>query len=689
MSEPQPLQAYRALDTPGPRCPAWLWAAVLIALVAFVYLPTLDNGFIWDDDVYVEGNPTLRSAEGLRDIWLKIGATPQYYPLVHTSFWLEAHAWGIQPRGYHVVNMLLHTVCVLLAWRLLSTLSVPGAWLAAALFAVHPVEVESVAWVTERKNVLSCALALSSMLAYLRFAPADTGDALPTAPTASRWFYYALAWLLYVAALFSKTVTASVPAVLLVLTWWKRGTVTRRDVLRLIPFFIVGIASGSLTVWMERAVVGATGDDWTLSPIERLLVVGRALWFYAGKLAWPSPLIFFYPRWTIDAGAWWQYLYPAAALVLLVVLWKLRARIGRGPLAAVLIFAGVLVPALGFFNVFPFRYSFVADHFQYHASIALIALTAAGLVLALRALTQHAAGIALMSAAVAVVPLAVLARQQTSIYHDGATLYEETLALNPTAWIAHLNLGVFLIERGEYQSAVDHYREALRLNSHFPSLHVSLATALHLAGDTDEAYAELDRGLASNMPDYEQSIAQVHYAIMLEEQRRYAEAIEHCKTALKLRPDYADALYHYGTELAASGDVLGGIEKIRQSLAISADSPLAQNALGNLLFQSGQIKAALPPLRAAVRLQGNLPKLRDDLAAALLDADEPGAAEDQLRQALAIHAASARSHFLLGRALLARGDVAGAIYELDVALRIDPRLPGAAEALRKARAAAR
>ena len=210
---------------------------------------------------------------------------------------------------------------------------------------------------------------------FARRAPLEVSETSPRSPDdirRSRW-NYGLALALYAGAVLSKTVTASAPAVLLVIYWWKRGRVTLRDVRPLLPMFVLGFSLAMITVWMERSTVGAVGADWALSPVDRFLIAGRAVWFYAGKLLWPAPLIFFYERWELQPRDFWQFAYPLAAVGVLVALWLARGRIGRGPLAAVLIFCGVLFPALGFINVFPFRFSFVADHFQYHASIALIA----------------------------------------------------------------------------------------------------------------------------------------------------------------------------------------------------------------------------------------------------------------------------------------------------------------------------
>ncbi|HEX4342912.1 MAG TPA: O-GlcNAc transferase, partial [Verrucomicrobiae bacterium] len=329
---------------------------MLLVVATFIaYQPMWHAGFIWDDDAYVTNNQTLHDLNGLKQIWLEPKATPQYYPLVYTTFWLEYHTWKLNPLGYHVVNVLLHALGSLLLWRVLKRLALPGAWLAAAIFALHPVNVESVAWVTERKNVLSAVLFFAAALAYLRF------DGL--AESKKRlWTWWCAALLLFIGALLSKTVACSLPAALLLVCWWKKGRVTMADVLPLIPFFIMGLGLGLHTAWLEKHHVGASGAEWSLSFIERCLIAGRALWFYAGKLVWPSQLTFIYPRWQIGTGVWWQWLFPLAVLAVVVTLWRARKRLGRGPLVAVLFFAGTLLPALGFFDLYPMRYSFVADH---------------------------------------------------------------------------------------------------------------------------------------------------------------------------------------------------------------------------------------------------------------------------------------------------------------------------------------
>ena len=341
-------------------------AAGFLSLVTLVaYWPALRGGLLWDDTAHVT-RPELRSLRGLGRIWSELGATQQYYPLLHSAFWVEHRIWGDRVLGYHLTNLVLHVAAALLVVMIVRRLSLPGAWLAGFVFALHPVFANSVAWISEQKSTLSAVFYLGSALAYLYF-------------DRDRWrTEYFLALGLFVLALLTKTVTATLPAALLVVFWWKRGRLDwKRDVYPLLPWFALGAAAGLFTAWVERKFIGAEGPDFTLSLLERCLVAGRVIWFYFGKLVWPQDLVFIYPHWTIDPGVWWQYLFPLGALALLAML-CLVARRRRGPLAAFLFFIGTLFPVLGFLNVYPFVYSYVADHFQYLASLGLIVPLAAG-----------------------------------------------------------------------------------------------------------------------------------------------------------------------------------------------------------------------------------------------------------------------------------------------------------------------
>jgi hypothetical protein len=477
----QPHEPARPHLTParGPSRSDFAWGAALVAITLIAYLPALGNGFIWDDNDYVTQNLVLRSLDGLRRLWFEPQSVPQYYPVAFTGFWFEYHLWGLHPFGYHVVNILLHATSAGLLWRVLRRLDISSAWMAAALFAVHPMQVESVAWVTERKNVLSGLFFFAAFLTYLNAETPDGAGGI-------RWRPYVGALALFVGALLSKSVTCSLPAVLLLVFWWQRGTLDRRTVLRLIPMFVVGLIMAATTVWLEGHHVGAAGPEFSLSPLERMLVAGRALWFYPLTLLWPHGLTFMYPRWTIDTHVWWQYLFPVAAAAVITALFIGRQRVGRGPLVGALCYAGSLTPALGFINVYPMRYSFVADHFQYLASAALLTLLAAlGTVLVRRVVRAPsvATGLGVLVCAL----LAVLTLRQSRVYASPESLWRDTIVKNPAAWMAMNNLAYELEQQGRAREAVPYVREAIRLNPNCLECYGNLADAYRAYGDEASA----------------------------------------------------------------------------------------------------------------------------------------------------------------------------------------------------------
>ncbi len=500
---------------------AWRSGAALVALTLLVYLPATRCGYIWDDDYHVTNNQTLRSLDGLKQIWLKPGAVPQYYPVTHTSFWVEYQLWGVRPLGYHLDNILLHAVNALLLWRVLRQLRVPGAWVAAAIFAVHPVHVESVVWITERKNVLSGCFYLLAALQYLRFGEGRNRRA------------YALALALFVAALLSKSVTASFPAAMLLIVYWKRGAITRRDVLPLIPFFALGLGMSAVTSWMEKHVVGASGPEFALAFSERIRIAGTAVWFYLSKLNCPWPLIFSYPRWKIT-GAHWFFVVAAVGVVLALA--SLRKRLGRGPLVAVLFFGGTLLPALGFIDVLPMRYSFVADHFQYLASIGMIALIVA---VVARVFPSK------IFAAIVICVLGLLTWRQCFAYKNAETLWVDTLKKNPSSWMAENNLGMILFQRGDLDTAEKHFRRSLELNPQNDKARDNLAKVLYQQGKVVLSEGRIaqaaDRFIESLQLDPNLAEAHNNLGVILASNGRHAEAVEHFHRALELNPQFDEA----------------------------------------------------------------------------------------------------------------------------------------------------
>jgi tetratricopeptide (TPR) repeat protein len=646
--------------SPLPPLPAWrrhlhaafLPALLLVALAFAAHLPALDAGFVWDDDVYVTENPHLGDTAGLSALWFQPGATKMYVPLVFTTFWVEHHLWGTQPLGYHAVNLTLHALGVLLLWRLLRRLRLPGAWFAAALFAVHPVFVESVAWVTELKNTQSTLFGLLALHAMLDFfALPDPGTAREPPARGSRG-RYALALACFAAALLSKPVVVALPFVILLLVWWRRGRIDRRDVIALLPMLALSLAAGLGAMEIERVYGGAQGENWQLPLLERLLVAGRAFWFYLAKLFWPMGLVPIYPRWQIDAAAASSYVFPLAAAALVAALWLARRRIGRGPFVAVTSFALLIAPLVGIFNVSYHLHSYVADHFQHHGAPALLALVAACAALAARRLALPRAATA-AAAGLLLCGLAFLSYRHARNFRDEETRCRATLAANPRAWLAmnnlgvalnreerfaeaagwleravlarapypeaQTNLGVALVGLGKPLAAIEQYRAALRVWPDYPLAHNNLGTALAGIGQLEAARAEFKTALRLR-PDFPAAranlerlpmpaaaaadAASAHNALgaALAHEQRTAEALREFAEAVRLRPELAEAHSNLGTALAAQGDLAGALREFATAVRLAPDAPEGRRNLGLALLSAGQTAEAVAQLTEAARL---------------------------------------------------------------------------------------
>jgi len=586
----------RRKKTPPPRAappasaprlkPAWREAAAgaLIVLATLAaYATALGAGYVWDDDGYLTRNPLLGSLGGLWRIWTT-AQTPQYYPLVFTSFWIEHQLWGLAPFGYHLVNVALHAANALLAWRVLKRLGVPGAWLAGAIFALHPVHVESVAWVTERKNVLSGLFYLLALRQYLLFEEEER-------PRDWAW-----AFGLFVCALLSKSVTATLPAALLVLRWWRGAGVTPRSAALLLPFFAAGAASGALTAWLELFRVGAVGEDWALGPLGRLLLAGQVPWFYLGKLLWPAGLAFSYPRWEVAPGDPAHYLGLAGIALAALALWRWRGRLGRGPAAAGMFFLISLAPVLGFLNVYPMRYSWVADHFQYLASLGPIALAAAALAQAAgrwagnpaRRRAAAAAGAGLL------VLLGALTLRQGRVYHDEESLWRDTIAKNPASWLAHNNLGRLRAARGRDREAIEHYRAALRARPEHPNALNNMGAALRRLGRDGEAETYFRRALAA-APGHPS--ARSNLGRLLVERGRRREGTDELRKTLARWPRFAPAHANLGQALMLEGKLKEAAEHFARALEADPGLAAARYNLGLLFAQARRYRRAAAVLR--------------------------------------------------------------------------------------------
>jgi tetratricopeptide (TPR) repeat protein len=604
---------------------AALFCATLIA-----HGPALQGGLVWDDANHVTASG-LQSLHGLWRIWFELGATQQYYPLLHSAFWLEHRIWGDAALGYHLTNVALHAVSACLVVAIMRRLSLPGAWLAGFVFALHPVCVEAVAWISEQKSTLSGVFCLAAALTYLRF------------DQTRRKSTYFIALGLFVLALMSKTVTATLPAVLLVIFWWQRGRVAwGRDVLPLIPWFAVGIPAGLFTAWVEKApqLIGAQGADYALTLPQRLLLAGRVPWFYASKVLWPSNLMFIYPRWTINPGAWWQYIFPlglamlAAALVLL-------ARKNRGPLAGFLIFCGTLFPALGFLNVYPFRYSWVADHFEYLATLGIIVPLISGLTVWSARISPGKFG-SIAPPALLLIILGVTSWGQSGIYRDYETLFRETLARNPNSAFLHNNLGTTLmLKPGRVAEAVPEFEAAVRLNPESPEYHDNLGLALaSMPGRLPDAIAEYQAALRIN-PDFQAAHLNLGLAWMAMPGRaqdavaEYQKAIAEYQKTAGAEPDFWQPHLNLGIAYAQMpGRQADAIAEYRTALRMKPDSALAHFHLGNTLQTTGRLPEAIAEYRAALQINAEATDVRYELAYAL--AQIPGRVPEAISECQAL-----------------------------------------------------
>lgn len=613
----------RIVDTPAVGVTNAATWALLVCATFLAYLPALRGALLWDDNMHVT-RPDLQSLDGLWRIWFDLGATQQYYPLLHSAFWLEHRFWGDAVLGYHLVNVALHAASACLVVLIVRRLSLPGAWLAGFLFAVHPVCVESVAWISEQKSALSGVFYLAAALAYLNY------------DRTRRKSQYFLALGFFILALLSKTVTATLPAAILVVFWWQRGRLAwKRDILPLLPWFAAGASAGLFTAWVESNphLIGAQGPQYALTLGQRFLLAGRVPWFYAWKVLWPANLMFIYPRWKVDTADLLQYLFPlglAALAVALVIL----ARKTRGPLTAFLFFAGTLFPALGFLNVYPFRYSFVADHFQYLAVLGILVPAAAGLTVLAGRISSHKI-VAIALPAVLVTALAAATRQQSANYRDYEFLFRQTLARNPGSSFLHSNLGVILMSTGREAEAAAEFESAVRLTPADPDYHVNLGLALaQVPGRMPDAIAEYQTALRIDprLPAAHLNLGLALTSIpgrLQDAIAEYRRTIDEYQTAVRSAPNLWQA--HFNLGLAYSqipGREADAVQEYQAALRMKPDSALAHFHLGNALHKAGRLPDAIAEYQASLAIDPAAPEVHYELAYAL--AQVPGRVQEAI-----------------------------------------------------------
>jgi protein O-mannosyl-transferase len=569
---------------------ALIFALVLAAVTILVYRPAWNGGFIWDDDDYIINNELLTAPDGLWRIWFSLDSPSQYFPLVYTTFRIERSLWGLTPTGYHWINLVLHVANALLVWAVLARLNIPGPWLAGAIFALHPVQVESVAWITERKNVLMSFFFLLTLLAWTAFVNEKTKR-----PS----LLYGLALILYLLALSAKATACTLPAALFLILWLQNKPINWKRIFQIIPFLVLGLAMGGLAMWWERYHQGTSRAVFTfLTPLERVLVASRAVWFYLSKLIWPSKLTFIYPQWDIAPTHILNYGWLLAGLIACIAIYFLRRLVGRSIEVAAAFFVATLSPVLGFIMLYTFRYTFVADHYQYLACIGPIALASAGVV-KLADTFKNSRTLILGTALCVVAVFATLTWRQAAMYGDIETLWRTTLAKNPGCWMAHNNLGIALFEKGKLDEAIAHYRTTLQMQPNFWDADYNLGSALLGKGEVDEAILYCDKAVAMqpNDPD-----AQVALANALLQKKRIDDAIVHYQKAVAIRPDYFLARHGLGHALLEKGELDGAIDHCRAALLIKPNDTDCHTVLGIALDEKGRSAEAIQHYEKALEI---------------------------------------------------------------------------------------
>jgi len=569
---------------------ALIFAVVLAGVTILAYRPAWHGGFLWDDDAYIINNELLTAPDGWQRIWLSLDSPSQYFPFTYSAFRIEHALWGLNTTGYHWVNLLLHVGNALLVWAVLARLKVPGSWLAAAIFALHPVQVESVAWITERKNVLMGFFFLLTLLAWIVFV--DKRTQRPRV-------FYCLALIFYVLALSAKATACTLPAALFLILWLQERPVTIRRLMQIVPFVVLGVGMGLLAVWWEHYHQGTNRAVFTfLSPIERILVASRAVWFYLSKIFWPSNLTFIYPRWNISAAHVVDHIWLLAGVGACVSIYFLRRYVGRSVEVGAAFFVTTLSPVLGFIMLFTFRYTFVADHYQYLACIGPIALASAGMV-SLSDKFAHYRAVIVSAALLVVASLGTLTWRQAATYSDIETLWRTTLARNPECWMAHTNLGLVLFQKGQIDDAIAHYRSALQMQPDWWDAEYNLGTALLAKGQVDEAILHCEKAVSMRPTDPD---AQVSLGNLLLQKGRIDDAIAHFQKAITVRPDHFLARYGLGQALLEKGDLDSAIQFCRSALLLRPSDPDCQTTLAIALEEKGNPTQAIQHYQKALEL---------------------------------------------------------------------------------------
>ena len=684
-SQPAPASA-SAPVTAWPRFPAWLIAALLALVTIALYWPATGHDFVnFDDNLYVLDNPHVTSGltwESLKWAFFKPDVSFGYWhPLTLLSHMLDCQLFGLNPWGHHLTSVLLHalnTVLVFLLLRRLTGATWRSLWV-AALFAWHPLHVESVAWVAERKDVLSACFGLLALVFYARYAQVQSQppESRNTFHVSRFTFHVSLFYLLslsfFALGLLSKPMLVTWPFVLLLLDYWP----LRRFALRTqnsklktllpllwekLPFFALAAASSVLTfVLSKHAGALAAGEKMPLGARTGNALISYCR--YLGKLFWPTHLAVYYPH----PGLWPLAKVLLAGGLLVGISGLVFAGRRRFPflLMGWLWFVGTLVPAIGLVQVGGFA---MADRYTYLPSLGVLILAVWG-AYGLARRWQPAAIALSVAASAAIVLCFALTRQQLGHWQDSESLFRHALEVTEDNWLAHNNLGNALAKKGRLDDAIPQFQQSLRLKPDYAEAHNNLGFALVKKGQTDEAIRQYQQALRPN-PDFAEAHNNLGAAFY--QQGRTGDAICQYQEALRLKPDYADAHNNLGAAFAANGQIAEAISQFQEALRLKPDYAGAYYNLGNALASKGQLDDAIRQFQQAIRFKPDYTDAHNNLGNALAAQGQTDDAIRQFQESIRLKPDDAGAYNGLGIALARKGQLDDAIRQFQEAIRLKP-----------------
>jgi len=664
-------------------------AGIILILSLVVYLPAIQGGFIWDDDKFLTENPIIRAGDGLYRFWFTT-EPPDYFPLTSTTLWFEWRLWGMNATGYHAVNVLLHVISSVLIWLVLKRLKVPGAWLAGLIFAVHPVNVESVAWITERKNTLPLVFHMLTILLFLKFESEE------------RPRLYVWSLIAFLLALLAKTSVVMLPVVLLLCAWWQRREISGKDILRTIPFFALSAMLSLVTIWFQynRAIRSeiVRNDDF----FSRLAGAGQSVWFYLYKAVFPYELSFVYPKWDINASSFLSYVPGLLILLLMFACWRYRGKWGRPVLFALTYFVITLFPVLGFFNIYFMKYALVADHWQYISLIGIVGLLTGLAAHAYQTGQKSLRHVLMISAVVIVGLLSFKSWTQAHIYKNQETLWTDTVAKNPDSRLAlnnlgairkqqrkldeaarlfsravkhdaaaeaHYNLGAIREEQGQLDAATRHYSDVLKINPNELDTHNNMGDILVRQKRFKEAlehYSQVLRVKPHNT-DIRNKMG-----MLLGQMGKHEEAMGHFAEILKISSENASAHYNMGFSLARQKKFDEALKSYAEAIRISPDFERAHYQTGLVMTRKGDMEKAVQHFSQVLRINPDAVKVHYNMGAALRHMGKTEEAVTHFSRAAELRPDYLKAHYILGIIFQEQGKTEDARRHYAEVLRINP-----------------